>query len=149
QVVPAALGLGAALAVGRAAHVDDVRVGGADVVDVDAELAADGGQEVGQEDVRLRDQPEQYLPAAGRGHVQPHALLTAVGNLDHVVHPTAAGHQPGADQPALRVPGLGMLDLDDLGAPLGQDGAGHRHVRPGRDLDDLHTVQDGCHAGPP
>src|SRR5690606_37311953 len=111
QVVPAALCLGAALAVGRAAHVDDVRVGGADVVDVDAELAADGGQGVGQEDVRLRDQPEQYLPAAGRGHVQPHALLTAVGNPHRLVHALAAGHQRGAVQLALRRPCLVRLDL--------------------------------------
>ncbi len=51
EVVAALVGLGTTLTAARPGHVDDVRVVGPDVVDLDVELLAHGGELVGQEDV--------------------------------------------------------------------------------------------------
>src|SRR5205823_3822949 len=66
SVVATLLALGTSLAVSRAPHVDDVRVGGPDVFQLDAQLLAELRQVVGDEDVCGGDQLEQGLTALGR-----------------------------------------------------------------------------------
>ena len=62
--------------------------------------------------------------------------------------PVAAGHQARRHQTALRVAGLRVLDLDDVGAPLREDRARDRHERPRRDLDDPDPGQHFLHVVP-
>ena len=85
-------------------------------------------------------------PSARRG-VQADAALAAVGLLDEMVDAAGASDDPGADQAALRVTGFGMLDLDDVGAPVGQHRAGGGDERPGGELDDADPAENVGHSG--
>ena len=60
------------------------------------------------------------------------------------VHPVPGPTDSGGDQTTVRVAGLGVLDLDDVGTPLVEDGAGHgdEHVR-----GDLHDADAGERPG--
>ena len=81
-VEAADVALGALVAVGAAAGVDDVRVGRADVLDVELVLLALRGQVVGQEDVGGLGDLVEHLLALRRGDVDADAALAAVGVLD-------------------------------------------------------------------
>ncbi len=145
-VVAGPLGLRSALAEGGAPHVDDVRIDGPDVVHVDLELGPGLGTEVGQEDVGFGGQLQQQVVALLGLEVEGHAALAPVGQLDHVVDPTRAGRdQTGVDQSPLGIADLGVLDLQDVGPPLGQHGPGDGDVGPGRHLDDLDALHDAFH----
>ena len=105
------------------------------------------GEEVREEDVRALDQAvEQGAAVVGR-EVDPDAPLVAPDLLDDEVPPRGAGDEAAGDQAADRIAEARMLDLDDLGAPVAERGAGRRDETPVRDLDDLHVVQHGCHGG--
>ena len=65
--------------------------------------------------------------------------LAPVGGLEAHVHTLVQLVQAGGDQAAVGVPGLGVLDLDDLGAPLGEDGPRHRDEDVGGHLDHPHA----------
>ena len=142
-VVPAAIGVGTELALTGSPDVDDVRVGGADVLHVDAQLPARLGPEIGEEHVRRSAQPQQQIPALIGAQVETDAALASVGQLHHVGHaPRTGRHQPRGGQAPLRIAGFGVLDLDDVGAPLGQNRAGHRDVRPRGHLHHPDAVHD-------
>ena len=64
-----------------------------------------------------------------------------------MVDTACASDDPGADQAALRVTGLGMFDLDDIGAPVGKHRAGGRNERPGSEFDDANPTQNVTHSG--
>ena len=149
EVVAAEVLVRSQRAVARAARVDDVRVGRADVVDVHLELAGDGRQLVGEEHVRRRREPVQDLaPGIGR-QVQAEALLPAVGVLHEHVHPAAADVQPThVAQTALRVAPLDVLDLDDRGTPVREDAGRQRCERVLGDLEDAHAAHDRGHRVP-
>src|ERR1700738_4777550 len=142
--VPAGVRLRPARAVRRTAGVDDTRVDRPDVGDVDVPSRPPGRQDVGQEDIALRCQAQQQVVAFIGRDVQADAALAPVGQLDHVGH-TALRDQAGGDQAALRVAAHRMLDLDHVRAPLGQDRAGHGHVRPGRHLEHADSAHDRAH----
>ena len=142
-VVAAALGVGAALALARATHVDDLGVDGPDVLDVDAQLAAGLGPEVGEEHVGRFAELEQQLPTFGRPHVDAHAALAPVRELHHVRDTAGTGRdQAHGGQTTLGVAALGVLDLDDVGTPLGEDRSGDRHIRPRGHFDYPDAVHD-------
>jgi len=112
-----------------AGRVDDLRVDRADGVDVNAEPVPRAGQEVRQEDVAGADQLVQHARGLGLLQGQPEAALAAVGP----VHDRREARSPrdevlaeGLDQATLRISPLGVLDLDDVGAPVRQDGTGRR-----------------------
>ncbi len=145
-VVAPAFRLGSPLAVARSPHVDDVRIGGADVLDVDPELTARLGAEVGEEHVRGLAELEQDAAALLCAHVEADAPFAPVGELHHVGDPAGPDRDhPHGREPPLRIAGLGVLDLDDVGPPFGQDRAGHRHVGPGGDLHHPDTLHDSSH----
>ena len=75
------------------------------------------------------------------------AAFAPVRLLDEVVHPAGAGDDPGADQATLRVTGLGVLDLDDVGAPVGEHGTGRGNERPRRQFDDADPAENVGHRG--
>ena len=142
EVVAAAVGLGPALAGTGAGHVDDVGVVGLDVLELDVQLLPDRGHLVGQEDVAGRGQPVDEVEALLRADVDADALLAPVGVLQQHVHGPHGGHDAAGGQPAHGVAALGVLDLDDLGAPVGQDGRRRRHEGVLGDLEDANTLHD-------
>ena len=148
-VEAAPTGLRSAGSLARAAHVDHVGVAGTDVVDVDAKARPHVGQVVGDEDVGALDQAVQQLTAAVGREVEGDRALPPVGDLEHEVHAAGAGHESRRHQTALRVAALRVLDLDDVGAPLGEHRARDRHERPRRHLDDANSGQDVLHGIPP
>jgi hypothetical protein len=131
-----------------AACVDDVRVDLADVVDVDLEALAHIGQEAREKDVRALGQPVEQLAAGVTAYVEPDAPLAPVGLLHDVVDRVgAARDEAHRDQAALGVAGLGVLDLDHVRSPVGQDGPGGRDEGPGGDLEDPEALQCIGHGG--
>src|SRR5262249_35065664 len=147
RVVATLLGIGAGRALAMPAHVDDPQVDGPDGLHVDAELAACLGQEVGEEDVGGLDEPDQHVAPLRVADVDADAALPAVRLLHHEVDAAGVGEEAGGHQAPLRVAGDGMLDFDDVGAPVGQHRPGRRHEPPLRDLDDAHPREDLLHVG--
>ena len=77
-----------------------------------------------------------------RADVDADALLAPVGVLEQHVHCAHGGHDAAGGEPAHGVAALGVLDLDDLGAPVGQDGGCGRHEGVLGDLEDANTLHD-------
>ena len=148
-VVAATRGLRTAHSLAGAAGVDDRRVDGADVVDVEPELGDGGREEVGEEDVRLADEVVEDRATLGRLDVDAHAPLATVGQLDEVVGAGGqAGNDAGADQATLGVTSVGVLDLDDIGAPVREDGTCRGHKGPRGHLHDLDSLHERVHVTP-
>ena len=142
EVVAAAVGFGPALAGARPGHVDDVGVVGLDVLELDVQLLPDGGHLVGQEDVARRGQAVDQVEALRRADVDADALLAPVGVLEQHVDGAHGGHDTAGGQSTHGVAPLGVLDLDDLGTPVGQDGGRGRHEGVLGDLEDANTLHD-------
>ncbi len=107
-------------------YVDDVRVGLAEVLDLDAQPGASRRQEVGQEHVAVLGQLQQHLAGGRVLEGQADAPLAPVGVL-HERLEGALGDTAGPDlQTTLGIAGHRVLHLDDVGPPVGQDGAGGR-----------------------
>ena len=149
RVVGALVGVGATLALAGAAHVDDVRVVGADVLDVDVELRADARELVGEEDVGGGGELVEDVEALGRGEVEAEAPLAPVGVLEQGVHVVGHDGEPGRGQAPHGVAPLDVLDLDDLGAPVGQQRRGRRHEGVLGDLEDADALHHCGHSQPP
>src|SRR5580704_13921001 len=62
-----------------------------------------------------------------------------------MVHSAFTGDDARADEAALRVAGFGVLDLDDVGAPVGQHRPGRRYERPRGEFDHADTTEDVGH----
>jgi hypothetical protein len=107
--------------VAGAADVDDAGVVLAEVVDVDAELRADAGQLVGEEHVAGRGQPVEDLEALLGGEVETQALLAPVRVLEQHVDAAAHDREAARGEAPHGVAALDVLDLDDLGAPVGEE----------------------------
>ena len=142
EVVAATVRLGPALAGTGAGHVDDVGVVGLDVLELDVQLLPDGGHLVGQEDVARGGQAVDQVEAFWLADVDADALLAPVGVLEQHVHGPHGGHDAGGGESTHGVAALGVLDLDDLGAPVGQDGGRRRHEGVLGDLEDANTLHD-------
>jgi hypothetical protein len=56
------------------------------------------------------------------------------------------GDKSGIDQASLRITGLGMFDLDEVGAPVGEHGASGGNERPCGELDDANAAEHIGHA---
>ena len=147
HVVTAAVGLGAARAERAAARVDDLRVHGAHVVDLDAELPAGGGQQRREEHVGAANQIVEHLATRVGADVDADAALAAVRVLEVHVDVGVGHERAGAHQAALRIAGHGVFDLDHVRAPVGQHAAGRGDEAPHRYFDDAHTLHRLLHAG--
>ena len=126
-------------------HIDDLGVPRPDPFDVDAETLARVGQQVGEKHIGGFHQAVEQLEAFWMANVDRHAPLAAVGLLHQVVHVARPGDETGADETALRVASLGVLDLQDIGTPIGQHAAGRRHERPGCELDHAYAFENRIH----
>ena len=128
------------VAVGTAAGVDDVRVGGADVLDVEFHLLALRRQIVGEKYIGGLGNLVDQLDTIGRGDIDADAALAAIRVLDHGMAHRVDLHAADVDEAALRVAAHRMLDLDDVRAPVGQDRAGGGHEGVLRHLEHPHAL---------
>lgn len=121
--------------------VDDLRIDRTNVVDIDAELLPVSGKEAREEHIRAAGQLVEHFLALRHRYVQPDAALAAVGVLDVGVGIALDAQHPGLAEPTLRVTGHRVLDLDHLGAPLGQHGARRRDEPVHGDFQDADAFQ--------
>ena len=141
RVVGALVGVGTALALAGAADVDDLGLAARISSTPISELRADAGQLVGEEDVGGgRDLVEQ-LEAVGRREVEPEAPLAPVGVLEQGVDIAAQHGDAGRRQTPHGVAPLDVLDLDHVGAPVGEQGRRRRHEGVLRHLEDAHALR--------
>ena len=76
-----------------------------------------------------------------RLEVEAHAALPAVGHLHRDVDVSRGRADPLRHEAAVPVAVHRVLDLDDVGTPVGQQRAGDRHEHELRDLDDPHAAE--------
>jgi len=93
---------------------------GADLLDADLQLLAHTRELVGEEDIGRGRQLIEDLQAVRRREVEAQALLPAVGVLQQGVHVVGDDGQPRGGQAPHGIAPLHVLDLDDLGTPVGQ-----------------------------
>src|SRR5262249_8121120 len=106
----------------------------ANVVDVDLHPAARTRQQVGQEDVRIFQQPVEDSDALLLMQIERDAALAAVVVLPGEIKPARAGGE-AADFQAADGIAAGRLYFRDRRAEVGQDAAGSRDERPHGHLD--------------
>src|SRR5215207_11694782 len=80
-IEPADVSLRSLVAVGAATRVDDVRIGGADVFDVELVLLTLRRHVVGEEDIGGLGYLVEHFLAARCRHVDPNTALPAIGML--------------------------------------------------------------------
>ena len=113
----------AVAAVGRQPRVDEFGVAGTHFVGAQAHAFHHPGAKPFQHDVRGIDQPQYLLLGFRVGEVRDHRLLAAVVGEEQRGQRWASG-QDGGDVPGRLADG--RLDLDDLGAQVGQHLPGQR-----------------------
>jgi hypothetical protein len=149
RVVGALVGVRSPLPLARPPHVDEVRVVGAQVVHVDLQLGPHPGHLVGEEDVAGGRELVEHVEPLGRAEVEADALLAAVRVLEEHVDVRLHEREAAALQQASHgVAPLHVLDLDHLGAPVGEERGGRRDERVLGDLQDPHTLHDVGHLSP-
>ncbi len=139
RVEGGALAIGAVLAEAGDRGQDDVRLQLAQPVVAEPHLRHRPGTEVFEHDIGARHQRGEDLLAARGPQVEAEALLAAV--VDREIDALAA-HQ------RLRLARLlaaQLLDLDDLGAEVGEDHAAARAGLVPRQLEDPNAVQRSAH----
>jgi hypothetical protein len=103
------------------------------------------GTNVGEEDVGAVDELERDIATGLRPKIEHDALLRSVVELeDRVVRHVATEHPLERSR---RVAG-GRLDLDDVGAPVGENATGRGPGHPHADLDDANTIHRPGHDHP-
>ena len=80
--------------------------------------------------------------------VQGEGAFPAVGQCQRQVDAAPLAPDPLGRQAAVRV-ALEALDVDDVGPPVGQQCARHRHEDPLRQLDDAHAFECSFRVIPP
>jgi hypothetical protein len=139
HVVRRVIAIRTVLAEARQRAIDDARVQRANRLVVGAEALHHTGPEALDDDVGRRGQLAEDRLAVGRLHVERHRPLVAVGEgVDRAAHPLVAGG-------SLRI---GRLDLEDLGAHVGQHHRRHLGRRDARELENLDPVHDAHRATP-
>ena len=140
RVEPALVGVGTLEALARPDRVDAARVHRPDVVGAQPQLLARRRQEARDEHVGPRDQRVERGAAVVVAQVDRDAALVAVELLEEDVEALDV-----RDDAQLRVVPQRIarraLDLDDVGAPVGEDRGGRRHEALFRDLEHVHAVE--------
>ncbi|GBD13995.1 hypothetical protein HRbin24_02044 [bacterium HR24] len=126
--------------------IDQARVEDGELFVGEAEVLQGTGAQVGDEHVGTLDELPGDLPAFFRLQVQGHAALAPVVLLEGRVE--GGRHAQGAGEEATERVAVGWLQLDDVGAPVGQDGGAGRPRHPERQLDHLDAFQRTGHGSP-
>ena len=129
HVVPRPLAPRAGLAVARDRAIDDVRVVGLQPLVIDAEASCDAGTKALDDDVRLLHQLFNDVPGRGRFQVEGQASFVAILGIE--LH-----RDVGAPGIAAR-----RLDLDHLGAEVGEDRRGERPRHEHREIHHPYAAQ--------
>ena len=137
------VGVGPALAVAEGAHVDDARVGFAQVLVRELKPGHRRRADVVDQHVRVARQRKHRIARLGTLEVQRNRALVAVHVHEHVAHAgIAVGPQLARDI------ALGRLDLDDLRTQVTED---LRRIRPHQhrgQVEDAHALQRPAHREP-
>ena len=88
------------------------------------------------------------LESLVRGQVEPEALLAPVRVLEQDVHGRSHHRDPARGETTHRIAPLDVLDLHDLGTPVGEQCRGGGNERVLRDLEDANALHDGSHRTP-
>ena len=143
-VVAGLLRLGPGLAEARRVRVHETRIQGLEVAPGEPEIRQHAQRVVGDEHVGLPHQTEQDLARLGVLQVEGDAALAAAGQQPAVVL-LALRERRHLVEVAVRVPGLGRLDLHHVGAEVGhhrrRGGAEHEAA----DVEDAESVENGAH----
>jgi hypothetical protein len=131
----------ARLAVTGEGRVDQPRIEGSDVVISDAEAPPHRRRIIGDEDVGVGDEAMEHRPRVRLGEVERDALLVAALEQPGVV--VRSGRVAGNfGQRAIGIAAAGRLDLDHVGAEIGQHRRGRRRGNEARAVDDLEAGED-------
>ena len=136
DVVGRLVGVGAVQAVAGDDGVHQAGVAGPQRRLAEADPLQGGDADVGEENVGAVDQGQSHLPSLLGGEVDGDAPLRAVVQLEHRIGRELASQHAteGASGIAPR-----RLDLDHVGAPVGEDPAGRGSGHPHAQLHDLHA----------
>src|SRR5262249_30565285 len=104
----------------------------------EAPLFQRAGHEILDEDVGVADQALQQILTAGMREVQRHRSLAARVDLPPQLPAVA---QPRAE----RIAAARVLDLDDIGAVIGEDGGQHAAGNEPRAVDDSQALEGAAH----
>jgi hypothetical protein len=119
------------------------------VLDVELVLLTLRRHVIGEEDVGgLGEFVQDLLSLLGR-HVDADASLAAVGVLDERVPVGVQLHAAHVQEPALGVAPHGVLDLDDVSAPVGEDGSRCGHEGELSHLEDTYALHHLDHVSTP
>ena len=140
QIEAAAMLVGAGASKTRQRAVDQRGMVPGDVGVTEAELVHDAGAEILHQHVRRSDQAPQYPGAARLLEVERDALLVAVHHQERRRHVA----DPGRNHVAGVVAGRDLLDLDHLGAHVGEHQGAGRTRHDVREVDNLQSGQ-GAH----
>ena len=135
------VGFRAGFAVAGEGCIDQPLVERRQIVIGDAEATPHRRRVVGDEYIRIGDQPPQYSPARRRAQIEREAFLVAA-----VEHKTGVAREPGPDRrrgaPAIGVARARRLDLDHRGAEIRHHRRGRRPRDKARAVDHLQPVED-------
>ena len=134
QVVAGEIAIRTGLAVARDRAVDDGRIHGLHGFVADPEPVDDAGTEALDHDVRRPREFEEQLDAIGLLEVQRHAALVAIDREEH-----RRDRAFGRAERAGVVARAGVLDLDDVGAEIGEVQRAHRTGQQAREVQDAHA----------
>ena len=129
--------VGASLAVARDAHQHQAGVHGLQLVRPQAPLLHGAGPEILAEDVGLGDEALEERSTLGLAEVEGDGLLVALLREPSIAVAALAGRPEFAQ----RIARPRLLDLDDLGAELAEDGGCERPSDEGRKVDDADAME--------
>ena len=136
EIVRGAAGIGAVLAEGADRAIDDARVLRGDRLVADAEARGDTGAERFDQHVGFAGETEEIGPALLALEVEHDALLAAA----HVAE-EYRGARVGRQDVTAGIALAGRLDLDHLGAVIGQRGGEIRSRQEPGEIDDLDALK--------
>jgi hypothetical protein len=142
RVVCARLTIGPFAPEAAARDVDDLWVDATYLVQVDPQFRPCLRQQVGQEDIATPDKFLEHRPSLSQRQGQSDTALPTVRGFDHGRERDSwcgGGSTRDRDQSPLRVACDRVLDLDHVGAPVGEDRARRRHEGELRDFEHAHT----------
>ena len=139
-VVAGHAGVGTPDAVAVTPGVDESRVALAERIGVQAEATKGIGSEAGQKDVGIGEKLVEHPLAVVAPQVESDRALASVGQSHREVYPPAVGSDALGGETPIGVT-VEAIDADDVGTPVGQEGARNRNEDPLGQLYDAYAVE--------